>query len=215
MALSLLEAGLDFIYFSVDGATPNVYEKVRVGADFNQVIENIARMVRLSRLYRPELQTMINFVIQPENMHQIVEIAQLSARLGVKGITYSYLQFPDTPNLNPFDPVMLKKAYLEAAQAVAGKGIALCLPPIEKVEDAHCLFLENICNLRDGRILPCHAKAPGYCPESRYCDFGTLTQSTLREAWDSPQFVKFRDDVLHGDYPATCQGCYCLEYLVP
>jgi hypothetical protein len=55
----------------------------------------------------------------------------------------------------------------------------------------------------------------GYYSESRYCDFGTLTQSTLREAWDSPQFVKFRDDVLHGRYPATCQGCYCLEYLVP
>jgi MoaA/NifB/PqqE/SkfB family radical SAM enzyme len=215
MAVALCQAGLDFIYFSLDGATKEVYETVRVGADFDQVTENIARMVRLRRRHRPGLQTMINFVIQPENRHQIADIAKLAARLGVDAVTYSYFQHPEASDLNADDPASLKRAFQEALHAVAGTGLALCIPPIEKVENAHCLFLENICHLRDGRILPCHAKAPGYCPESRYCDFGSLTETSLREAWDSPAFVKFRDDVLHGRYPDSCQGCYCLEYLVP
>ena len=215
MAVALCQAGIDFIYFSFDGATREVYETIRVGADFDQVLGNIAGMVRLSRQYRPELNTMINFVILPENRHQIAAIARLSAQLGVNAVTYSYYQHPDASDLNPDDPASLKNAFLEAANTVAGTSLALCLPPIERVENAHCLFLENVCHLRDGRILPCHAKAPGYCPPSRYCDFGTLTEVTLREAWDSPTFVKFREDVLHGRYPESCQGCYCLEYLVP
>jgi MoaA/NifB/PqqE/SkfB family radical SAM enzyme len=215
MALALCQAGLDFIYFSLDGATPEVYEAIRVGADFGQVTGNIDRMVRLSRQHRPQLQTMLNFVIQPENKHEIAAIAQLAVRLGVNAVTYSYFQHPDASDLNTEDPASLKRAFQDAARAVAGTTVALCMPPLEKVKNAHCLFLENICHLRDGRILPCHAKAPGYCPPSRYCDFGNLNEISLREAWDAPAFVKFRDDVLHGRYPDSCQGCYCLEYLVP
>ena len=41
----LMETGLDFIYFSVDGASKQTYESIRIGASFEAVISNIRRCV--------------------------------------------------------------------------------------------------------------------------------------------------------------------------
>jgi radical SAM protein with 4Fe4S-binding SPASM domain len=214
-AIELCEAGLDFIYFSVDGADKETYEKIRVGANFEQVIENISGMLEVAKEYRPELRTMFNFVIQPENLSQIPDIAELAAGLGINGITYSYAQEPDIDDLNPFGAKVLNEAFTEARSRVAGKNLFMGTPPVREVAGAHCCFLECVCLLRDGRVLPCHAMAPGYCPPERSRSFGSLTEYSLSEIWNSQEFTKFRDDVLHERYPANCQGCYCLKYLVP
>lgn len=110
-AVELCKAGLDFIYFSVDGATKEIYEKIRVGANFETVLANISGMVEVAKAYRPELRTMFNFVIQPENIHQIPDIAEMAAKLGINGMTYSYSQQPDSDDLNPFGADTLEEAF--------------------------------------------------------------------------------------------------------
>jgi short-subunit dehydrogenase/MoaA/NifB/PqqE/SkfB family radical SAM enzyme len=78
---AIVAQGVDWIAVSIDGATAEVYEAIRRGADFEQVCEGVRRLAALRRGGRPRL--MINFVAMPQNLHQLVDMVDLASRLGV------------------------------------------------------------------------------------------------------------------------------------
>ncbi len=80
-AAELLNAGLDYLAFSLDGATGQTYQSVR-GAKFETVIRNIENMVRIrAGNYSPQLS--ITFVMLKTNLDEVLEMVRLAARLGV------------------------------------------------------------------------------------------------------------------------------------
>ena len=82
----ILAAGINWICISMDGATAEMYNKIRVGSDFDRVCENVANIARLRTGNIPK--TMINFVLMDLNAHQMEEIVQLAARLGVDQLNF-------------------------------------------------------------------------------------------------------------------------------
>lgn len=81
-----IEAGVDWIGFSVDGATADVYEKIRKGANFKKLCRNIATMNALRRGKKPWI--MINFVMMRSNIHQAMDIVRLVSELGVDQVNF-------------------------------------------------------------------------------------------------------------------------------
>ncbi|UCF93544.1 MAG: radical SAM protein [Desulfobacterales bacterium] len=81
-----LLAGVDWICVSMDGATKEMHESIRIGSDFDRVCENVAQIAALRRRRAPK--TMINFVLMEMNFHQVEEIIRLAARLGVDQVNY-------------------------------------------------------------------------------------------------------------------------------
>ncbi|UCE51967.1 MAG: radical SAM protein [Desulfobacterales bacterium] len=82
----ILNAGLDWICISMDGATADMYEKIRIGSSFAQVCENVSNIARLRNGKVPK--SMINFVLMEMNAHQMEDIVRLAARLGVDQINF-------------------------------------------------------------------------------------------------------------------------------
>ncbi len=82
----ILDTGVDWIGFSMDGATREVYEKVRKGANFNRLVENIEALTRTRLGKTPHV--LINFVILKQNSHQLEEMVKLAARLGVDQLNF-------------------------------------------------------------------------------------------------------------------------------
>lgn len=73
-AKALIEAGLDKIMCSVDGYTKDVYESVRIGANFGTVLNNIKNIQSLKKSMgskRPIVR--VQMVDTPRNHHQIEE----------------------------------------------------------------------------------------------------------------------------------------------
>lgn len=71
-AKELIEAGLDRIIFSFDGATKETYEKIRRGAIFEKVVNNIKNLVSLRNekgLKRPLVR--VQMVKMPENKKEV------------------------------------------------------------------------------------------------------------------------------------------------
>jgi MoaA/NifB/PqqE/SkfB family radical SAM enzyme len=85
-ARRLIDAGLDWLCVSIDGATAEQYESIRKGSDFRQVCENLGRLVRLRRGHVPK--TMINFVLMQMNFHEVEDIVHLAASLGVDQVNF-------------------------------------------------------------------------------------------------------------------------------
>jgi MoaA/NifB/PqqE/SkfB family radical SAM enzyme len=82
----ILEAGINWICISMDGASAEVYNKIRVGSDFERVCQNVAGIARLRNGSQPK--TMINFVLMDLNHHQAEEIVRLAGRLGVDQVNF-------------------------------------------------------------------------------------------------------------------------------
>ena len=82
----ILDAGINWICISMDGATAEMYNKIRVGSDFERVCQNVANIARLRTGNIPK--TMINFVLMDMNVHQMEEIVRLADRLGVDQVNF-------------------------------------------------------------------------------------------------------------------------------
>jgi len=88
LAKKFINAGVDWICISIDGATADVYEQIRRGSSFNIVCENIANIVKLRE--RSALKIMINMVLLPMNFHQIKDMVRLIAHLGADQINFKH-----------------------------------------------------------------------------------------------------------------------------
>jgi len=85
-ARHMIDAGLDWICVSMDGANDQMYEEIRIGSNFQRVCENLSHLSKLRVGKRPK--TMINFVLMNMNFHQAEEIVRLAARLGVDQVNF-------------------------------------------------------------------------------------------------------------------------------
>ena len=82
----ILDAGVDWICISIDGADAQLYEKIRIGSDFERVCENVANIAAMRTGNMPKI--MINFVLMDLNFHQVEDIVRLASRLGVDQINF-------------------------------------------------------------------------------------------------------------------------------
>ncbi len=215
-AVRLLDTGIDFLYFSLDAASKEVYEVIRVGARFDKVTENIRRCTELQKASgQNKLRFMLNFVILEQNLHEIPAFVSLAARLGVEHVTFSYCTDTDTGGLKAFGTETLQDLFCKAREEGKRLHINIDTPPLHKNPREICFFMERVVALLPGEAFPCHAMAPGYRTQARNRSFGDVRRIPLLEIWKSPDYQEFRRRILRGDFPAECADCECKAYLVP
>ena len=77
----LVEAGLTEIYIGVDAATPETYQQIRVGGDFQKVLDNIHYLLEI----RPErLQITVQMIEMAANRHERAAFIRYWQELGVR-----------------------------------------------------------------------------------------------------------------------------------
>ena len=101
----LVEAGLDAIWISLDGARPESYADVRLGAELPKVIANVsafrdACMVEGGVMYDfPEKQKIgIVFVAMKRNIGDLPDVVKLGSRVGATRFLVTNV-FPYTPDM--------------------------------------------------------------------------------------------------------------------
>lgn len=90
MAEGLVEAGLDSLVVSVDGASPEAYKDVRSGAELGLVqrnVENLRRVRRESRRHNPEIG--LEFVVMRRNVGELRNLRGLARSMGASFIVLS------------------------------------------------------------------------------------------------------------------------------
>ena len=98
----LIDAGLDALWVSLDGAKPESYEDVRLGAEMPRVLENIETFCSLRRhTFRPMPELGVNFVAMKRNIADLPDVLALARRLGARRFMVS--------NVLPYDAEMQKE----------------------------------------------------------------------------------------------------------
>ena len=85
-SIQFIQSGIDWIGFSVDGATAEVYERIRKGADFKSLCKNIATVSELRTGKKPLI--IINYVMMPDNLRDLEKIVDLASDLGANQINF-------------------------------------------------------------------------------------------------------------------------------
>ncbi len=97
---------LDMVAISLDGARAETYEKLRPGADFHRVTENIAALCARKRsrgLTRPEV--VLRFLKMRPNLAELPGFLRLAAALGVDRVNAPNLDFIPVLQMEPLSPL--------------------------------------------------------------------------------------------------------------
>lgn len=113
----LIESGLDVLWVSIDGATPETYADVRLGAELPNILANLQRFARMrpaSHFPKPEIG--IAFVAMKRNIADLPRVLEIGKSLQAKYFSVSNLQPPtqDLQDETLFKGVMHNIAYLQA-----------------------------------------------------------------------------------------------------
>ncbi|MCX7670308.1 MAG: radical SAM protein, partial [Anaerolineae bacterium] len=96
---ALIAAGLDLLWVSIDGATPESYADVRLGAELSGVIANVSLFRKLRRgAHHPKPEIGIAFVAMKRNIGELPQVLRLGRQLGARHFMVSNVQ-PTTADL--------------------------------------------------------------------------------------------------------------------
>ncbi|MBI1852945.1 MAG: radical SAM protein [Planctomycetes bacterium] len=188
---AIVEAGLDNIYVSLDGATQATYEQYRVNGSFQLVIDNLRQLVAArKRLGRTNPVIELQFIVMKHNEHEIEAVRRISEELELDKLVLKAVSFN---NAEYRDPVVQKR-FVDKFQPMSeefrlyrmAQGNVQWKDPIEN----RCDFLwRGAVILWDGTVVPCCMDPKGELPLGHVKD-------DLRKVWNGEPFVKLRRQML-------------------
>ena len=180
MSYKILEAGIDDVFFSFDSIDPSKYNKIRVGTDFDTVVNNIKNFVRIIKDegYN-HVQTRSSMVVLPGTTKQELEDYK-NFWLPIVGIV-------------GFDEWVDHSSQGENSEYSDYNPDFVCSQPYQR------LFV-----MWDGVSIPCCLDV------KRAYSLGNANDLTLKEIWHGEKLNKMRDIHLNGDYREIdmCKTCY-------
>ena len=85
LAADLIEAGLDIIIFAIDGSKKETYEKIRKGAQYEKVINNVLGVINKKKeLKRKNPFIIVQLIEMEQNMHEIQQFKKYWSNYPVK-----------------------------------------------------------------------------------------------------------------------------------
>jgi len=211
-AVEAITAGVDTISFSIDGATPETYARIRVGGDLAAVLDNI-RGLAAEKKARGSATPFLNmqFTVQRDNLREIPAAARLAASLGINHLV-----------IEPLTPVFNFDDEYRASYAARLAPPAEALPLVREAAaitraagvhfSSHYLFAADhpepprVCaepwltlGVRvDGRVFTC-------C--GNMAMMGDLAVDDLAAIWNGPAYRELRHAIAAGSFPDCCALC--------
>ncbi|HEX8200237.1 MAG TPA: radical SAM protein, partial [Isosphaeraceae bacterium] len=101
-------SGLDCLHVSIDGATAETYERIRVRAHFDRVARNLERLLEARRHLgsaKPHLRLVM--VAMRQNLHELPELVRLAHRWSMESIFVQHLchDFGESSLPEPYRPM--------------------------------------------------------------------------------------------------------------
>lgn len=208
----LVDSGVNEIQISIDGADQEVFENIRKGASFKRVAAN-CRTINAYCKEKNRNITKMWAVIQAENLHQLEDFVVTAADLGFSDLVLSLSVWgwvDDEWESRNSEIRVVEKIDPDSLPAIVERGAQLGVKVSFWLDgDQYSVKKKNLCPWpferayisSEMRVVPCC----NIC-DPKIADFGDAHD--LTSAWNSPEYVQFRQDHLDGNIPQICKGCY-------
>ena len=209
--LEKLASVLSHIEISIDSASPALFEELRTGASYKQVMGNARNLGKIRR-NRPDPKFNLGFsmTLFRENLEEIPEVLHLVSEIGgnfLKTDIGVIFEKKDFHRSVLYVPDLYNKAYEVANRAADQIGIRLLMrPPFStdcelasgKYGICDYLYL-SACINSEGKLNPCYFQVISSC---------RIQDSGFKHCWNSQEMQKLRLE--HGSSRANplCRNCY-------
>jgi len=203
------------IVFSLDGSDSSTFKKHRPVGDFDKISENIRNLHVLRDNTKPNsLSTVINMVLTKYNVNSIKNMIDYASKMGIDHLFVSEVRHC-MPDDNQWDNLRLDNIperetlisnIVSASQYAKEQHIGFTFNPYDKKH----IIKKKICPspwkhifiTAEGRVSFC-------CELNSY--FGHLKNESFEKIWNGNKMIKFRNDMLIGNYHCKCTNC-CLPW---
>lgn len=214
----LLASGLNRIYFSMDSSDNAEYKKYRGEAgDLRILKKNISRLVVMRKASNNKtLSIGIWMLLFKNNIQRLSEMVELASAIGVdeliiqSEITYrGKKQWKGTidamkiGNLHDVEnkiSAALKRAKELGLKMTIHSGGGAMKPS----KEALCLWpWKSLFVTSEGDVSPCCIIA-----DPSISNLGNIHTGDIRDIWNNKKYQKIRAELLSGNVPSFCNGCY-------
>ena len=210
--IKLIDSNIGEVQCSVDGATKEVFESIRVKSKFEKVFDNLKLLNEYDNT-KDRTHTRMWVVLQQENIHQLYDFVYLAKEMGFKR-----LSFNSTLNdwgRDEWDVRNSKKRINGLSEEDHDKLIILSqeldidITLWEQTGSYGTDKNNNLCPwvfsrpyiASDYKIVPCSMIA-----DPRVINFGDADD--FQKAWNSFEYQEFRKSHLDKNIPNCCKNCY-------
>lgn len=206
----IFDSGLDWLNFSVDGATKATYEKMRPGAVFEEVLDNIRR-VAAAASGRPRPALAVWFLANRENVAELPEMVGLVRELGIVSLNTQgvhYWGHPDwrqrARDANAIDDVRDVLRRVRRLAAEAGVRFQWHNFP-DPSQGRGCKWpWKGSYITADGHVTPCCENGS----DPSRISFGNVFEQPFEVIWNSDGYQRFRRELRSRDRrPSICADC--------
>jgi len=226
------------LWFSVDSPHQATFEALRVGADFDEVVGNIARIMPLAE--KAGIEVGFNAVVMEPNWRHMPDLVDFVAELGGREMSMQEL----LPNSTGYDELKIEGRVSEeefgamveeVTRRAAARGVSVLLhlhqpwgghvesgsrrqasrAPLQEIRDLH---MDSLARMHPGfcpmamnylKVTPDGTVYP-CCRGPAELEMGNLLQQDFESVWNGPRYREFRRRMLAGDYPQVCRTCVVL-----
>lgn len=216
----LKDSGLDKLNISIDGGSKEVYEKIRIGADFDKVFNNI------KKIKESNINVSLTCVITKMNYKEINKIVQLANDLDVFELHLKPNDVISSEDMLDFSlsENELIETYNEAKKYIHDKSYNIQLHAWNIFKE---LYPKNNClaNPLDGIFINYKGEVSPCCnlghPVPRvkknklniekmintFLSYGNIMDENIYQIWDKQEYVNFRDNIYNRILPLECRFC--------
>lgn len=216
-AKKLIELSVNCIWVSMDGAVKETYEKIKVGCDFDKVVNNIKLITKLKQeTGSPFPIFCFRFIVNTLNYHEMPKMVELihslncfgeGSRLEFVGV----LKFPEIEQyyMPEIPTEIVEETYKKAKEL--GVPIIFSHPEESQLPDIrNCSAWTEPYIMMGGYVLPCCAVIMSNKREFlRQHALGNVNEKSFKEIWYSERYTKMRQLIpsKEGKVPILCAGC--------
>ncbi|MCX5849866.1 MAG: radical SAM protein [Deltaproteobacteria bacterium] len=195
----IIESGLDHISVSMDGATKETFESIRVGAQFEKVVSSIKDLA-IKRTTRNKPFIDLNITIQDQNRNELEYVVDLAFEMGVDRVSARVLnaKFAHIEATSSFG--LTDEAIASAMQYARAKNLQFRYADDDSDPCVYPWIWPYV--TWNGYITPCC-----YNSDPRNFNFGNLLETSFEDIWNSSIYRDFRRDLVSDTPPEICRRC--------
>ncbi len=207
IARSLIECQLDWVGVSFDGSSSRTFEKIRQGANFDEVSSNLRTLMTAKRELNSRIpRVKLNVTLSLDNFGEIRELARIAGSFGVDSICF-------LPQLG-LEANMARERYVKAVdmfRSMHFQGLVYGIrvnSPLFSSRAGICMGIGTCYVTYDGKVMPCTMLIETI-PRNQYeqVQLGDLTTQSLSNVWSSRKHRNLRFDRVRGRFSFYCQSC--------
>ncbi len=216
-ARKLVELKVDKLYVSLDAATKETYEKIRVGAKWETVIENIKTLNRIKKennSYEPEL--WFHFIVSKDNKSEMIPYLEMINELGIdcKQVQFTIL-------LHAYKEI--KDKFIDVTsgekEEIIAKGNELGINVIFNMNTQECLASKSTCALWmmpfifvDGTVITCCSmNEQNDRAWQKSVSLGNIFSQNFRDIWFGEKYVNMCKSIREGKDCPQCERCFLFK----